>query len=80
MSAAMASCLVIHAPLDCDIQAELLEASKRRKTEAPCPTALEVSHDSVTICMDRDLLKQKYHGDIDAAFRGEVQQLLQPRS
>ena len=76
MLPAMASCLVLHAPLDCDLRAEMLEATKRRKMEAPCPTALDVTNDSVTICMDRGLLNQKYRGDVDAAFRCEVRPLL----
>ncbi len=72
----MASCLVLHAPLGCDLLAELQEASKRRKLEAPCPTALDVTNDNVTICIDRDMLKQKYRGDVQVAFKCEVRPLL----
>ena len=72
----MASCLVLHAPLGSDLLAELQEPTKRRKLEAPCATVVDVTGDGVSVCMDRGLLKQKYSGDIEAAYKREVRPLL----
>lgn len=76
----MSSCLVLHASHDCDnVPAAMWEATKRRKMEAPSPTAVDVRGDGVTICMDRTLLRQKYSGDVDVAFKREVRPLLWAR-